>query len=114
MFKCHYGDPVADSVRPVSACIQQLPAPLGVVMGALGSCPVVMRGEQVRFRREQAARWEERWLAAYADYARQLKKTATLTYRVAAHLGNDPHPHPPPQGGGAAADRGGGRPGPGR
>jgi hypothetical protein len=78
----------------MSAFIQQLPALLGVVIGALGSYLVVMRGEQVRFRREQAARWEERRLAAYADYACQLKKTITLTYRVASHLGNDPHPHP--------------------
>ncbi|MEV5319620.1 hypothetical protein AB0K92_18520 [Streptomyces sp. NPDC052687] len=78
----------------MSEFIQQLPALLGVVIGALGSYLVVMRGEQVRFRQERAARWEERRLAAYADYARQLKKTITLTYRVASHLGNDPHPHP--------------------
>ncbi|MEV7289686.1 hypothetical protein AB0O01_34920 [Streptomyces sp. NPDC093252] len=72
----------------------QLPALIGVVIGALGSYAVVMRGEQVRFRREQAARWEERLLGVYADYARALKASVTLTYRVAAHLGNDPHPHP--------------------
>ncbi|MCC3653181.1 hypothetical protein LIX60_17275 [Streptomyces sp. S07_1.15] len=74
--------------------IQQLPALIGVVIGALGSYLVVMRGDQARFRREQAVRWEERRLTAYADYARSLKKTVTLTYRIAAHLGNDPHPHP--------------------
>jgi hypothetical protein len=78
----------------MSNFIQQLPALLGVVIGALGSYVVVMRGEQVRFRREQAARWEERRLAVYADWARALKQSVTLTYRVASHLGNDPHPHP--------------------
>ncbi|MFE9651366.1 hypothetical protein ACFYO0_46315 [Streptomyces sp. NPDC006365] len=78
----------------MSAFIQQLPALMGVVIGALGSYLVVMRGDQARFRREQAARWEERRLTVYADYARSLKKTVTLTYRIAAHLGNDPHPHP--------------------
>ncbi|MEU9338824.1 hypothetical protein AB0D49_37685 [Streptomyces sp. NPDC048290] len=72
----------------------QLPALIGVVVGALGSYLVVMRGEQVRFRQERAARWEERLLGVYADYARALKTSVTLTYRVAAHLGNDPHPHP--------------------
>lgn len=78
----------------MSAFVQQLPALLGVVIGALGSYLVVVRGDQVRFRREQAARWEERRLSVYAEYARALKKTVTLTYRVASHLGNDPHPHP--------------------
>ncbi|MGW2631183.1 hypothetical protein ACWC2K_17830 [Streptomyces chattanoogensis] len=78
----------------MSAFIQQLPALIGVVIGALGSYLASTRGDQARFHREQAARWEERRLAAYADYARVLKKSVTLTYRIAAHLGNDPHPHP--------------------
>ena len=78
----------------MSAFIQQLPALIGVVIGALGSYLAVVRGDRVRFRRERAARWEERRLAVYADYARTLKKSVTLTYRVPSHLGNDPHPHP--------------------
>ncbi|MFF8841605.1 hypothetical protein ACF08N_02575 [Streptomyces sp. NPDC015127] len=78
----------------MSVFIQQLPALLGVVIGALGSYAAIMRGDRARFRREQAARWEERRLAVYSDYARSLKKSVTLAYRVAAHLGNDPHPHP--------------------
>ncbi|NWF26566.1 hypothetical protein HW130_09815 [Streptomyces sp. PKU-EA00015] len=78
----------------MSAFIQQLPALVGVVIGALGSYLAITRGDRARFRREQAARWEERRLAVYSDYARSLKKSVTLTYRVAAHLGNDPHPHP--------------------
>jgi hypothetical protein len=78
----------------MSAFLQQLPTLIGVVIGALGSYLAVVRSDQARFRRETAARWEERKLAVYADYARELKKTITLTYRVAAHFGNDPHPHP--------------------
>ncbi|MGN9789706.1 hypothetical protein ACTMTU_01145 [Streptomyces sp. OZ13] len=78
----------------MSAFIQQLPALIGVVVGALGSYLAITRGDAARFRREQAARWEERRLTVYADYARALKKTVTLAYRIAAHLGNDPHPHP--------------------
>ena len=78
----------------MSAFIQQLPALIGVVIGALGSYLAIVRGDRARFRREQAARWDERRLAVYADYARSLKKSITLTYRVASHLGNDPHPHP--------------------
>ncbi|MEV8033523.1 hypothetical protein [Streptomyces sp. NPDC086182] len=80
----------------MSAFMQQLPALIGVVIGALGSYLAIVRGDRARFGREQAARWEERRLAVYSDYARCLKKTITLTYRVAAHLGDDPHPHPLP------------------
>ncbi|CBG68028.1 MULTISPECIES: hypothetical protein [Streptomyces] len=78
----------------MSSFVQQLPALLGVVIGAFGSYLVVMRGEQVRFRRERESRWEERRLAVYADWARTVKQSVTLAYRVASHLGNDPHPHP--------------------
>lgn len=78
----------------MSAFLQQLPALIGVVIGALGSYWAVVRGDRVRFGREREARWEERRLAVYTDYARALKTSVTLTYRVAASLGNDPHPHP--------------------
>ncbi|WAU84689.1 hypothetical protein O1Q96_36375 [Streptomyces sp. Qhu-G9] len=78
----------------MSSFIQQLPALIGVVIGALGSYLAIVRGDRVRFRREQTARWDERRLAVYSDYARTLKKTITLNYRVAAHLGNDPNRHP--------------------
>ncbi|MDN3027402.1 hypothetical protein [Streptomyces sp. S.PB5] len=78
----------------MSAFIQQLPALLGVVIGALGSYLAVVRSDGARFRREQSARWEERRLAVYADYASTLKQTVTLACRAASHLGNDPHPHP--------------------
>jgi hypothetical protein len=78
----------------MSAFLSQLPALLGVVVGALGSYLAIVRSDGARFRRERDARWEERRLAVYTDYARAVKQTVTLTYRVAAHLGNDPHPHP--------------------
>ncbi|MFG2195497.1 hypothetical protein [Streptomyces sp. NPDC048639] len=78
----------------MSEFIQQLPALLGVIVGAAGSYLAITRGDRARFRREEAARWDERRLSIYSDYARSLKKSVTLTYRIAAHLGNDPHPHP--------------------
>lgn len=78
----------------MSAFVQQLPALIGVVIGALGSYAAVVRGDRVRFQREQAARWDERKLAVYSDYARTLKTSVTLAYRTAAHFGIDRHPHP--------------------
>lgn len=74
-----------------SEFIRQLPALLGLVIEALGSYVVVMRGDRARFRREQGTRWQERRLAAYSDYALTLKKTVTLNRRVAARLGHDGH-----------------------
>src|SRR5262249_30175223 len=78
----------------MSAFLQQLPALIGVVIGALGSYLAVVRGGRGRFAREQAARWEERRFAGYTDWSQALKQERRLAYRVAAHLGNDPHPHP--------------------
>ncbi|MDI3405357.1 hypothetical protein QIS96_16205 [Streptomyces sp. B-S-A6] len=82
----------------MSAFMQQLPALLGVVIGALGSYLVVMRGDDARFRREQAARREDRRLAAYSEFARSLRASVSTMFRAAAQLGNDPHPHPLPLG----------------
>jgi hypothetical protein len=78
----------------MNAVVQQLPALLGVLIGAMGSFAVVMTTERARFRREQVARWDDRRLHAYADYARALKESITIAMRMAANLGNDPHPHP--------------------
>ncbi|MFE5812575.1 hypothetical protein [Streptomyces sp. NPDC056479] len=78
----------------MSVFMQQLPALIGVLVGALGSYVVVVRGDRMRFGREQAARWEERRLAVYADYARSVKKTVTITYRVASELRLGTHPDP--------------------
>ena len=61
----------------MSEFIPQLPALIGVVIGALGSYVAVVRSDRARFHRERAARWEERRLAVYSDYARTLKKTIT-------------------------------------
>ncbi|MET8784904.1 hypothetical protein [Streptomyces sp. NPDC004589] len=80
----------------MSAFIQQLPALAGVVIGSLGSYLAVMLGDRTRFRREQTVRWEDRRLTAYSDYARSQKTIVSLLFRVSAHLGNDPHPHPLP------------------
>jgi hypothetical protein len=78
----------------VSDFVKQLPALIGVVIGAAGSYLAVAFGDRARFRRERTVRWEDRRLEAYAAWAAALKVTIGLLWRVAAHLGNDPHPHP--------------------
>jgi hypothetical protein len=76
--------------------LDQLPALIGVMIGALGSYLAIAFGDRARFRREQVATWRVQRQSAYADYARALKSTLNLTYRVAAHLGLGPHPYPLP------------------
>jgi hypothetical protein len=76
------------------AFLQQLPALIGVVVGAVGSYFAIALGDRARFRREEAARWQDRRLTVYSDYTRAVKMTVTVTFRLAAHFGNDPHPHP--------------------
>jgi hypothetical protein len=78
----------------MSAFLQQIPALIGVVVGALGSYLAVTLGDRARFLREQTARREDRRLAAYTDYARSLKAMISVLFRVSAHFGNDPHPQP--------------------
>lgn len=80
----------------MSVFLQQLPTLIGVVVGALGSYLALVRSDRDRFGREQTARWEERRLAVYSDYARSVKKTVTVTYRIAAELGCGTHPDPVP------------------
>jgi hypothetical protein len=78
----------------MSALIQQLPALIGVIVGALGSFLATTATERIRFQRQQATRWEERRVVAYADYARALKESIIISQRVVAHAGCDAHPHP--------------------
>ncbi|MGP3968306.1 hypothetical protein [Streptomyces sp. 6N223] len=78
----------------MSAFLQQLPALIGVVVGALGSYLAVTLGDRSRFRREQMARWEDRRLTADTEYSGSLKAMISVLFRASAHFGNDPHPHP--------------------
>jgi hypothetical protein len=78
----------------VASFVQQLPALTGVVVGVLGSLVVATVGDRARFRRDQHSRWQDRRLAAYSDYARAMKANVNVMFRLAAHFGNDPNPHP--------------------
>lgn len=78
----------------MTALLQQLPTLAGVVVGAAAAYAATVLGDRARFRREAAARWQDRRLAAYTGYARAQKRVVALCYRVAAQLGVDPHPHP--------------------
>jgi hypothetical protein len=64
----------------------QLPALLGVVLGAVGAIGATTLSDRLRWRRDQATRWDERRLDAYITFAGTLKEIHALAFRlVAAH-----------------------------
>ncbi|MFZ3474790.1 hypothetical protein ACODT3_02105 [Streptomyces sp. 4.24] len=76
------------------ALLDQLPTLVGVVIGAGTSYLLTAAGERTRWRRQQAARWDERRLVAYADYARAVKEVCMLSLRLAASRGLVDSPSP--------------------
>jgi hypothetical protein len=67
--------------------LQQLPALLGVLVGALAAYVATMLSERARWRRERLSRHEERRLKVYGDYALAVKRELSVILHVAAGLG---------------------------
>ncbi|MFD5101638.1 hypothetical protein [Streptomyces albidochromogenes] len=65
----------------------QLPALIGVVVGALGSYAVATLTERSRWRRARAERWDEKRFHTYASYATTLKDQLRVAQRIAAARG---------------------------
>ena len=64
--------------------LNQLPAILGVVVGALGTLLVASFTDKARWRRDQAVRWDTRRLDAYGAYAATVKEIHALALRISA------------------------------
>ena len=62
--------------------LQQLLTLAGVAMGALAAFATAVATERSRWKREQSVRWDDRRMAAYADYGDAVKKLVHLSYRV--------------------------------
>ncbi len=71
----------------VQSFLQQLPALIGVFVGALATYAATSAAERARWRRAQAVRWDDRRLTAYVEYAHAVKKLISLSVRLAAHRG---------------------------
>lgn len=67
--------------------VQQLPALLGVVVGALATYAVQAASERARWRREQSVRWDQSRVQVYAEYSHAIKKLISVAQRIAAHRG---------------------------
>lgn len=63
--------------------LQQLPALVGVLIGALATYAVTSAAERARWRRDQSVRWDEKRVNAYGEYARSLKRVIYLALRLA-------------------------------
>lgn len=67
--------------------MQQLPALIGVLVGSLATFTATSVAERSRWRRTQSVRWDDKRLAAYAEYAHAVKKVISIAVRLAAHHG---------------------------
>ncbi|WP_433729664.1 hypothetical protein ACQP0C_00995 [Nocardia sp. CA-129566] len=74
----------------MTSLVQQLPALIGVLLGAAATYWSTSAAERARWRRAQAIRWDEKRLTAYTEYARAVKKVIGIAVRIAAHQGIHP------------------------
>ena len=62
--------------------VQQLPALIGVVVGALASYLVGSATERRRWQRQQSTRWDEKRAQAYVEYGNAVKNVFYLCGRI--------------------------------
>lgn len=67
--------------------LQQLPALIGVAVGALATYATTTLGERSRWRRERDARWDDARMRAYAEYGNAVKTVSVVASRIAAGRG---------------------------
>ena len=67
--------------------IQALPALIGVGVGTIATYATTSLAERSRWRRQQAARWDDARMRAYVEYGDAVKKVVYLSSRIAAGRG---------------------------
>ncbi|MEV0820178.1 hypothetical protein [Nonomuraea rubra] len=67
--------------------VDQLPALIGVLLGAVGTYSVTALTERKRWKRQLATRWDERRVVAYMEYAHSIKKTISICVKLASQRG---------------------------
>ncbi len=70
---------------------QQLPALIGVLLGAASTFVATTVTERARWRRDQSVRWDAERLTAYSEYAHAVKKKITIAVQIAARRGVHPN-----------------------
>jgi hypothetical protein len=82
------------TLKSMSELVNQLPALIGVVVGAVMSYSGSALAERSRWRRSLTTRWDEKRLDAYAGYADAVKQETRLSLRIAAALQLGPRLRP--------------------
>jgi hypothetical protein len=65
----------------------QLPALIGVLLGAGATFGATFATDRARWHRDQSVRWDVKRADVYAEYAFAVKRVISLAVRVAAHRG---------------------------
>lgn len=66
---------------------EQLPALIGVLLGAGATFGATFATDRARWHRDQSVRWDVKRADAYAEYAFAVKSVISLAVRIAAHRG---------------------------
>jgi hypothetical protein len=69
-------------LETVGKFLEQVPALIGVLLGALATIIATSVNDRFRWKHTQSVRWDERRLEAYSEYARAIKDV----YHVASRL----------------------------
>jgi hypothetical protein len=67
--------------------LQELPALVGVGVGAVATFATTSLGEKARWRRERDERWDAARMTAYTEYGNGVKRVFSLAIRMAAARG---------------------------
>ncbi len=78
----------------MASVVDQLPALIGVVVGALASYLVSNSTERARWQRQQSARWDQTRAQVYAEYGYAVKSVFEFCKRLAAYRGLDTRSEP--------------------
>jgi hypothetical protein len=76
----------------VSSIVEELPALIGVIVGASTSYLIGAATDRAGWRRRQSTRWDETRAQAYAEYARAVKGVYVQSLRIANSRRLSPKP----------------------
>jgi hypothetical protein len=65
----------------------QLPALIGVIVGAVASYLITSAGAKAQWTRSERVRWEDKRLQVYASYSHTVKRVSELSKRICASRG---------------------------
>ncbi|WP_155829861.1 hypothetical protein [Glycomyces tenuis] len=67
--------------------LDQLPAPIGVIIGAVGSYAASSRTDKLCWQWSRAERWDEKKFEIYTDYANLLKRQTRIALWIGVARG---------------------------